>query len=180
MTDYFSATVIEPFIPISQITPFERLLLENMFSHKQIGDQIYFFTPDNVETPLRCDRATLDHAIRASTPHYSSLLQTVAEHLETLDPDCPIIDLNLSAEPSWEQILQDIIRRSETIDYFSAVTSFTCGKMRVDAFGGMVVLITANEVRGKSTNDVLDELMSDAKVGCYAPAQPENNGALHV
>jgi hypothetical protein len=34
--------------------------------------------------------------------------------------------------------------------------------MRPDGFGGMAVLITADAVRGKSTNDLIEEFLSEA------------------
>jgi hypothetical protein len=62
---------------------------------------------------------------------------------------------------SWECIFQDIVRRSATLKYVTAVSSFTCTKMRADGFGGMAVLITADAIRGKSTNDILEDFLAE-------------------
>ena len=43
-------------------------------------------------------------------------------------------------------------------------------RMRPDGFGGMAVLITADAIRGKSTNDILEEFW----------ANKENIGGVHV
>jgi len=62
---------------------------------------------------------------------------------------------------AWELILQDIVRRSPTLDHVTIVSAFTCTKMRPDGFGGMAVLITADTIRGKSTNDFLEDLLAE-------------------
>ena len=51
------------------------------------------------------------------------------------------------------------MRRSSTLKYVSAVSSFTCSRMRADGFGGAVVVITVNAILGKSTNDLLEEFI---------------------
>jgi hypothetical protein len=53
----------------------------------------------------------------------------------------------------WESIFQDIVRRSARLRYVTAISAFTCSKMRPDGFGGMAVLITPSAVVGKSTSD---------------------------
>ena len=63
---------------------------------------------------------------------------------------------------SWESIFQDIVRRSATLRYVTAVSAFTCSRMRPDGFGGMAVLITPSAVIGKSTNDVIEDFLAEA------------------
>jgi len=74
------------------------------------------------------------------------------------------LDLDLS-ETSWEFIAQDIVRRSSTLRYVSAVSSFTCSRMRPDGFGGAVVVISADAILGKSTNDLLEEFIEQVAPG---------------
>src|SRR5208283_1448028 len=74
--------------------------------------------------------------------------------------DADEIELDLSGM-SWEFILQDIVRRSSTLRYVTAITSFTCSKMRPDGFGGMAVLITADAIKGKSTSDILEDFLAE-------------------
>lgn len=45
--------------------------------------------------------------------------------------------------------------------YVTALSSFTCSKMRPDGFGGMAVLITADSVMGKSTHDILEDFLAE-------------------
>jgi hypothetical protein len=178
MADYWTSTVIDPPVPIAGMTPLERFILENCFEHEISRDEIYFFAEHYISTSFAIERETLDLAIKASKEHVSSILQTVAEQIEAQESEKSLIKLDFSGESAegWGEILQDIVQRSQTIDYFTAISSFQCSKMRSDAFGGLAVLITADEIRGKSTHDVIDELMNDAKVGPYAPAKPKNEG----
>jgi hypothetical protein len=62
------------------------------------------------------------------------------------------------------------VRRSSTLRYVTVVTSFTCSKMRPDGFDGMAVLITADAVTGKSTEDILCDLLDEAEHGPLATA----------
>jgi hypothetical protein len=63
-----------------------------------------------------------------------------------------IFQPELRAEP-------DQVRRSSTLRYVSAVSSFTCSRMRLDGFGGAVVVISADAILGKSTTDLLEEFI---------------------
>ena len=65
----------------------------------------------------------------------------------------------------WQSVFQDIIRRSPTLRYVTAVSAFTCSRMRPDGFGGMAVVITAAEVIGKSTGDIVHDFLNEAIPG---------------
>jgi hypothetical protein len=41
--DYFSPTVIQPTIPVADITPLERLLLSHIFNAEPDGKVLYFY-----------------------------------------------------------------------------------------------------------------------------------------
>jgi hypothetical protein len=75
------------------------------------------------------------------------------------------IELDFS-DRSWESIFQDIVRRSASLRYVTAVSAFTCSRMRPDGFGGMAVLITATAVLGKSTSDIIEDFMAEAVPAC--------------
>jgi hypothetical protein len=85
----------------------------------------------------------------------------IREHLAKLqaaERDAPLVDLDLSTT-SWDFIVQDIVRRSPTLNYVSAVSSFTCSRMRPDGFGGMAGVISPDAMLRKSTNDLLEEFI---------------------
>jgi hypothetical protein len=175
MADYFTQTVIQPTIPTTDITPLERLLLSEIFSAEPHGEGLYFFAEDNPALMLALDRDELAAALAASRTYTSSANTHVAEQLSSLPVDEDAIDLDLSGT-SWEFIFQDIVRRSKSLRYVTAVTSFTCSKMRPDGFGGMAVLITADEIMGKSTHEILGDFLSETGLDGDAPATSEAGG----
>jgi hypothetical protein len=62
-------------------------------------------------------------------------------------------------------MFQDIVRRSNTLRYVTAVSALTCSKMRPDGFGGMAMLITASKIMGKSTSDIIEDFLNEAVPG---------------
>ena len=65
--------------------------------------------------------------------------------------------------------------RSPSLHYVTAVTAFTCSKMRPDGFGGMAILITDTAVTGKSTNDIIEDFLAEA--GLDTDAQDADRSA---
>lgn len=68
----------------------------------------------------------------------------------------------------WQEIFQDIVRRSATLRYITAVSAYTCDKMKPDGFGGMAVLITDSAICGKDTNEILQDFLNQAVPGWAA------------
>jgi hypothetical protein len=162
MADYYTPTVIQQTIPEADMTPLERLLLSHIFESEWDGEGWYFFSEQGPADMILVDRAVLEAALAESQIPGENVANTlVKEHLAKLqaaERDAALIDLDLSMT-SWESIMQDIVRRSPTLNYVSAVSSFTCSRMRSDGFGGAVVVISANSILGKSTNDLLEEFI---------------------
>ena len=77
---------------------------------------------------------------------------------------------SISARTSYEFIFQEIVKRSSTLNHIAIVTSFTCTKMRPDGFGGMAVLVTADAIKGKSTQDIIGDFLDEAEHGPLAAA----------
>lgn len=161
MADYFEQTVVQQSIPETDMTPLERFLLSRIFQSERDAEAWYFFAEENPSTMIRTTRAELAEALALSPDHDSTAHRFVAERLAAVSAEAQEIDLDLSGT-SWEFFLQDVVKRSRTLAYISLVAAFTCGRMRPDGFGGMAVLITADAVRGKSTNDLIEEFLSDA------------------
>ncbi|MBN8958041.1 MAG: hypothetical protein J0H17_15955 [Rhizobiales bacterium] len=160
MADYFTPTVIQQTIPDADMTPLERLLLSHIFEAERDGDSWYFFSEQGPADLLYVERAALEGALAASEHGSDGAANSfVREHLPDAQSTGPLpshLDLDLSTT-SWEFIIQDIVKRSPTLNYVTAVSSFTCSRMRPDGFGGAVVLISADEIMGKSTTDLLEE-----------------------
>ena len=168
MADYHTPTVVQQTIPNDDMTPLERLLLTNIFDADDIDGEHYFYAEESPQTLLTLDKTELNTAITASQDRPSSALPTIQEQLSRCEPDQSTIYLDLSGV-SWETILQDVVRRSKTLEYISVISSFTCSKMEPTAFGGMAVVITGTAIRGKSTEDILEELLEEEEAGPFAP-----------
>jgi hypothetical protein len=169
MADYFSPTVVQPSIPIADMTPIERLVLSLIFDAEPDGDALYLHAAFGPSDMLTVSREELQEALNASSTTNSAIADYAAERLAAASPDDIGVDLDFSCTPC-EVILQDIVRRSETLDYVTLVSAFTCSKMRPDGFGGMATLITADTIRGKSTSDFLEELLADHTTAASAAA----------
>jgi hypothetical protein len=162
MADYYTPTVIQQSIPDADMTPLELLLLSHIFDAERDSDGWYFFSEQGPSDMLSIERGALEAALAASeSAGDSSANRFVREHLPDLrsgEPPPSHLDLDLSTT-SWEFIMQDIVKRSSTLAYVTAVSSFTCSRMRPDGFGGAAVLISADETMGKSTSDLLEEFI---------------------
>lgn len=176
MADYFTPTVVQPTIPIADMTPLERLLLTRIFEAEPDGDGLYIFAEEGPADMITVNRGELDAALADSQAADSTANTYVAERLAQISDDKTIVDLDLSGT-SWEFLFQDIVRRSPTLDNVTVISAFTCSKMRPDGFGGMAVLITADAIKGKSTNDLLEDFLAEAEPGGMADA---GNGGSHV
>lgn len=133
-----------------------------IFECKRDGDNWHFFSGQGPSDILYMERVALEAALAASRyADDSSANSFIAEHLAYLLAIGPLpthLDLSMT---SWEFIIQDIVRRSSTLPYVTAVSSFTCSRMRSDGFGGAVVLISADEIMGKSTNEILEDFIAE-------------------
>jgi hypothetical protein len=161
MADYFTPTVVQQIIPDADMTPLEKLLLSNVFGFERHDDSWYFFAETNPSTMFFVTRAELEEGLASSPDTESAAHRCATEQLAEADPGANEIDIDLSGV-SWEEFFQDIVRRSSTLRYISIVAAFTCSKMRPDGFGGTALLITRDAMAGKSTNDILEDLIAEA------------------
>jgi hypothetical protein len=145
------------------MTPLERLLLTQIFESELDGDGLYFFAEimpaEQIELPIE----TLRNALAASDGVASETTTFVLDQIKTIGEDDSDVEFDLSVT-SWEFILQDIVKRSATVDHITVVSAFTCTRMRPDGFGGMAILITADAIRGKSTEDILGDFLEQAEL----------------
>lgn len=176
MAGYHSPTVVTSTIPLADITPLERLILGAVFDTEldRDGEHIYLFSEIGPSDLITVDRDDLLGAFEGSVTLSGS---TAIEHIGKLlreegqDGEADDVDVDMS-DMSWEFMLQDIVKRSPTLDEIVVTTSFTCTKMRPDGFGGAVTLITADTISGKSTTDMLGDLRSDAEDNGETVANP--------
>jgi hypothetical protein len=164
MADYFSPTVVQPTIPNADMTALERLVLGCIFDSEVDGDGLYFFAEITPSDSFEMAAERLRAAYAASADMPSELRDHLADRVDQIGDADTDIEIDLSGI-SWEFIFQDIVKRSPTLDHVSVITSFTCSTMRPDGFGGMAVLITADTIQGKSTEDILCGLLDEAEHG---------------
>ncbi|WP_245257492.1 hypothetical protein [Methylocapsa acidiphila] len=142
------------------MTPLERLVLSLIFDAEPDGEAVYFHTSLGPTDAIGLSIDELRAAFDASAGIDSTATTYIAERVAVASTDDTEIEIDFSGT-SWEFIFQDIVRRSSTLRYVTAVSSFTCSKMRPDGFGGMAVLITADAIVGKSTNDILEDFLAE-------------------
>ena len=163
MADYHTPTVIQPSIPLSAMTLLEIALLTRVFDSEPDGDGLYFYADEGAADLIVIPAEELRHALAESDGVDSEAADFVREHcpdLATTEED--EIDLDISAI-SWEWLFQSVVKRNPDIGQIVATAAFTCTKMCPDGFGGMVILITADAVLGKNTNDMLEDLIAQAE-----------------
>jgi hypothetical protein len=161
MANCYSPTVVQPEIPVSDISPLERLLLDQIFSAPEDDGTLYLYAEERPSDYLIIPAKDLRKAFQASTSIPSQIASVIEDALKQSTADDDDIEIDLSSI-SFEPILQDIVRRSKTLPYITVTTSFMCDKMRPDCFGGLATLITADAIIGKSTDQILQELLQSA------------------
>ena len=163
MADYYTPTVIQQTIPEADMTPLERLLLSHIFEAERDGEGWYFFSDSAPADMIAIECAALSTALAASELGVDTTANAFVERClasaSAGQPHDAHLDLDFCDE-SWQSILQDIVRRSSTLQYVSVVSSFTCSRMRPDGFGGAALVISADAIIGKSTNDLLEEFIA--------------------
>ena len=163
MADYHSPTVVDPIIPLSDINELEMLLLTNIFESEQHEEGLYFHHWQGPQLFISLNRGKFRAAAAKAQYDETSPLAELLKQEKAAPKSEKEIELDIS-ESSYEFLLQNIVRRSQTLKYILVITSFTCTKMRSDGFGGMATVITANTIAGKSTHDIIGELLEEAGV----------------
>lgn len=164
MANYYSPTVVVPDIPVADMTPLELLLLSQIFEAEPNGDGVYFFEEQSINEMLWLDMGEVREALAQSQGIASETAVVVAGALQELDADAEDLELDLSMK-SYGFIFQDVIRRSATLSNVTVTSAFTCSRMRPDGFGGMVTVITADQVLSSSTSEMEYELLDRAEYG---------------
>lgn len=161
MANYHSPTVVQQVIAKSDMTELEILILSQIFDAEIEGETVYLCASespcDTIWIAAETLRAALDDPRAKGSKALAELLD---QHSDALLADDEI-EIDTSGG-WWESLLQDIIRRSQSLDHLTVMTSFTCDKMRPDGFGGIATLITAEAIRGKSTEEIMAECISEA------------------
>lgn len=164
MADYHFPAVVTPSIPVADMTTLENLLLQQIFDESIDGNESYFHSWCGPSDILTVDAIELRTAWQESRVRESQINAYVGKRLKAFDATAEDkrsydIDLDLTGpDEDWTRMLQDIVRRSQTLDEIVVTTAFTCSKMRSDGFGGSVMRITADFIQYASTVEMLEEM----------------------
>ena len=161
MANYYTHTVLHQDLPLADITPLEKLVLAEVFETQEHDGKLACFAWDGVNDVPSLPAAAARNSLAHGKDVPSRLRDLVAKKIEDVPSGEETFDLDLSVE-GYEFILQDIVRRSATLTHVSLATAFTCSKMRTDGFGGMVTLITPDEILSESTDGLLERWLANA------------------
>ncbi len=162
MADYYTPTVVQPSIPVADMTLLERLILTHILDGDQDGEAIYFYSETGPAECFSVALPDLREAISQSASTASFLADYLAPQLANANAGEDDIDIDLT-DTSWEFILRDIVKRSQTIGSIRVISSYTCSCMRPDGFGGSVAVITADGVLFNSTYEMEAQLLDRAR-----------------
>lgn len=161
MADYYTPTVVEPFIPLTDMLPIERLFLAQVFSEELDGEAAYYFSEDGACDLISLFAEEVRAALDAVTPETSRLAQKLIDEQRDAILGDDDIDLDMCGD-LWPDVLQDIVRRSANLEHLTVTMAFTCSKMRPDGFGGLAMLITSAAIRSESTHTLFDRFYAEA------------------
>jgi hypothetical protein len=113
------------------------------------------------------DMATVLTALATDAGTDTLASRLFVEHIFDVGTGAGELTLDLSVT-SHEGVLQDIVRRAPHLNGIAVITSFMCSKMLPDGFGGMAVLVTADAIQFRTTDEILQEFRIAA--GLEAPA----------
>lgn len=162
MADYYSPTVVQQIIPLSDMTPLELWLLSLIFDAVPMGDGLYFSTSEGPRDIISIELTDLREAAEASAAFVGTATRIATKALSNHDSNTSAVEIDASMG-WWQHVFQDIIIRSRTLDHISVITAFTCSKLRLDGFGGLAILITKVSIRSKSLDDVLMDFLAEAE-----------------
>ncbi len=161
MADYFTPTVVQQGLPLADMTSLEKLVLKAIFDTEEEVGELYCYASESVGDFPSLDAAEVRDALKQASGIPSRLYDLAKAQADALGDGEKTLDLDLSVE-GFEFILQDILKRSDTLNHISVTAAFTCSKMRPDGFGGMVTLIVPDEILSLSTNAILEKWLAYA------------------
>ena len=148
MADYYSTTVLQPKLPLKDMTAAEYLILTGIFQHEIVDGAVYFFAEFGPRDRLEFDMSEVRQALAADIGHDTEARRWFQDRLDHVGDALDHITMDISTK-SYELIIQEIIRRSNTLSYVWVITSYHCSRMRHDGFGGAASVITAYQFRFK-------------------------------
>jgi hypothetical protein len=158
MADTFSPTIIQQPVPVADMTPLKILALSLIFDAEPDGEALYFHASlgpkDTIELSIDKLRAAFD----GSAGIENTVAPYIAERGAVVAPTTPRSISAAGPGSSSFRTSRGAHPRSAT----SRQSPLSIrSKMRPDGFGGTAVLMTADAILGKSTNDILEDFLAE-------------------
>lgn len=157
MADYYGQCVVTPFIPVTDMNPAERLLLNSIFSHETSDDEVYFFADPWREMNFVLQLEEV-HAALSASPADCVASCFLTDCVTQNDDQHDFLEVDMGDH--WMEVLQDIVRRSPSLSHIAIETAYTCSRMLFDGFGGQAILITVQAIDSMSTSQFIDDALS--------------------
>lgn len=79
MADYYTPTVVEPFIPLSAMLPIERLFLAQVFDEEVADGTAYYYSEEGANDLIFLAAGDVRAALDAAAPDASRLAQKLID-----------------------------------------------------------------------------------------------------
>lgn len=166
MDDLETTIVITPAIPLGDMTPIERLVLSHVFDAGETDEGLLLYSDRGAASRLRIPGDELTNAYFTSrhVPH-TDIIRVIARSWRCwCEEDEPgeMVDVDMT-DTSWEFILQDIVARSTTLSEIRVLEWYRHPSQSPESFGANIMLITANEVAGRSSDDFFEDMRAETE-----------------
>ncbi len=183
MDDLETTIVINPAIPLVDITELERLVLSSVFDAGEVDNALLLYTDRGAALTFSLAAGDLSAAYETSRrAPKSELNRIVAECWRDQIDGRDRIEIDLRPS-SWEFILQDIVARSETLSEVRVLEWSRHSSQRPDSFSASIMLITATECAGRSSDNLFEDLRAATETQRpaeglrYPPGAPDLSNA---
>lgn len=166
MEDLETTVVITPAIPFDDMTLLERLVLSNIFDAGETGDGLLLYSDRGASVQLRipADELTNAYMMSRPVPHsdINGIIARVWKSWCEEDEPGKTVDVDLT-DTSWEFILKDIVARSSVLTEIRVLEWYRHPSQNPDSFGANIMLVTANEIAGRSSDDFFEEMRAETE-----------------
>jgi len=160
--DLETTVVINPAIPLDDMTLLERLVLSHIFDAGEIDGCLHLYSDRGAASVLHIPAIDLEAAYAASrNVSVSGISPIIARRLNGSVEPTGTIDVTLS-DRSWEFILRDIVARSSDLTEIRALEWYRHASQSPDSFGVKIILITADAIVGRNSDELLEDMRDEA------------------
>ena len=188
MNDLETTVVITPAIPLCDMTPLECLVLSHVFDAGPTDEGLLLYSDRGAASRLRFRADELVDAYAASRHVAHSDINRIAARCWTLwceeEEPGETIEMDLT-ETSFEFMLRNIVARSSVLSEIRVLEWYRHPSQNPDSFGVKIMLVSAVAIVGRSSDDLLEELRTEAETlrvrrSSGGPPVAKNAPAVHL